>query len=442
VSAAALPAIEIPAAADGRLIVGFSGGLDSTVLLHRLAAQGARPRLLAAHVDHGLQAQAGQWAAQAGRVCAELGVAFELLRVQVPPAHPGGPEAAARDARYQALVALMGPGDALVTAHQRDDQAETVLLRLLRGSGIDGLAAMRPLSAFGPGWLWRPLLEVPRAALLAYARDHGLGWIEDPHNGDPRFARSWLRGEVMPLLRQHFPQAVESLARTAALAAEAAEVLADAGTQDLRAAAAGVALRGEVVQSLPAARRRNLLRVWLRAQGHDAPGAAAIRRLEWEVLAAAPAAAPLLAWPGCEVRRYRGLLYAMAPLPPAPSGQVLRWSDAVLALPPGCGRLCLPAPPVQALTVRFPSGGERFLPARAAHRRTLKNLFQEAAVPPWVRQRTPLVEVRGELAYVAGLGPGARWAGAAVQWLDAPRGAPAAGREASANVAPASIPPS
>ncbi len=424
-SQAVLSRIEVPAAVGGRLIIAYSGGLDSSVLLHLLASQSGARCVLAAHVHHGLQPQADAWAEAAAAECKRLGVALECLRVQVDRQGASGPEAAARAARYQALRGLMRPGDALVTAHQRDDQAETVLLRLLRGSGVDGLAAMRSLRIFEPGWLWRPLLGQTREDLHAYARAHGLRWIEDPHNADPRFARSWLRQELMPRLARHFGQARESLAHTAALAADTADLLAEIAEEDLRSLRRGTALYAKGLAGLSVNRRRNVLRHWLRGLGQAAPGAHALQRIERDMLAAAADAEPLLSWPGCELRRYRGLLYAMAPLPPPPAGEVFTWAGAVLELPAGCGQLRLPAAPAQALRVRFPSGGERFVPRGKLHRRTLKNLFQEAAVPPWVRRRTPLIEQEGELAYVAGLGPGVGWNGGAVQWLRAPPGAAA-----------------
>ncbi len=423
--------IEPPALAPGAVVhVAYSGGLDSTVLLHFLAHYNPRFRLRAVHIHHGLQALADDWAEKCARFSASLGVQFELLRVQIDGLDPAGPEAAARTARYEALRGLMQPGDCLATAHHRSDQAETVLLRLLRGSGVQGLSAMRILRAFPPGWLWRPFLELPREQLYGYAQEHGLRWIEDPHNRDPRYSRSWLRTELTPLLRERFPQVEESLARTARLSAEAAMLLDELAAQDLAQAALGESLGVGALQDLGAARRHNLLRYWLRQHGFEMPSADTLERIQREVLDAAEDAEPLLAWAGCELRRYRDRLYAMPPLPPAPAAQpAMAWIGEELPLPPGCGVLLLPRPPPQGLSVRFMRGGERFRPAGGAHSRTLKNLFQEAAVPPWVRLRTPLVEADGELVYIAGVGGSGRWrelfptTAAEPVWLEAPVGA-------------------
>ncbi|HWY23693.1 MAG TPA: tRNA lysidine(34) synthetase TilS, partial [Nevskia sp.] len=406
----------------------YSGGLDSTVLLHCLAHHDPCFRLRAVHIHHGLQASADEWAEKCERFSQSLGVAFELLRVQVDGLDPAGPEAAARNSRYEALRGLMQPGDCLATAHHRGDQAETVMLRLLRGSGVHGLSAMRTLRAFAPGWLWRPFLELPRERIYAYAQEHDLRWIEDPHNRDTRYSRSWMREELTPLLRERFPQTEESLARTARLAAEAAGLMDELAALDLADAGRDGALAVGALRELGAARRHNLLRWWLRQQGFEIPPADTLERIEREVLDAAEDAEPLLGWAGCELRRYRDRLYAMAPLPPPPAAApALAWTGEQLPLPEGCGRLRLPQLPPRGLSVRFMRGGERLRLAGAAHSRTLKNLFQEAGVPPWVRQRTPLVEADGELVYVAGIGGSGRWKellpGARPDWLEPPAGA-------------------
>lgn len=405
-----LPALPQPET-HSRFIVACSGGLDSTVLLHALASLDAS-RVQAVHVHHGLQASADHWAEHCARVAAQLGVPFTLLKAELPARDDAGPEAAARAARYALLASVLSAGDCLVTAHHREDQAETVLLRLLRGSGVQGLAAMREWSSVA-GWpLWRPLLEQPRERLRRYAEQQGLGWIEDPHNADPRYARSWLRVEALPLLRQRWPQADASLARTAALAAEAVELLDQLAADDAATAMHGRALRVSVTAALSPARRHNLIRHWLRGQGFEVPSADLCQRVDAELLQAAVDAEPILRWPGCELRRYRDLVHAMRPLPAlarAPA-EALRWvGSRALQLDGDAGLLSADAPPPCALTVRSPRPGERFRVQPDAPARTLKNLFQEQGVPPWLRMRLPVLEIEGQAHCIAGVAASAEW---------------------------------
>lgn len=399
-----LPLLPMPATPKGATLwLAFSGGLDSTALLHQLHMRGVE-KLRALHVHHGLQDTADEWARQCQALCRKLKVPCEVLRVRIDANDPAGPEAAARMARYEALRSRMGEGDVLVTAHHRDDQAETVLLRLLRGAGVAGLAAMRPVKDFSPGLLWRPLLQTPRSEILAYATSAKLKWIEDPHNHAPRYARSFLRQDVLPRLRKHWPQADVSLARTAEHCAEAAGLLDEIALQDLRELRTGDMLSVAALQDLSAARRRNALRYWLGRQDFEMPSAAMLQRLEREVLRARIDAQPLLNCGAYEFRRYRDQLHVMRPLPPPPGDIELQWDGLnELVLPSGCGvfksnaRKALPEP----LLIRFPRGGETLRTGRALRTRTLKNLFQEAAVPQWQRLRTPLIYSEGKLVSVA-----------------------------------------
>lgn len=385
--------------------VAYSGGLDSTVLLHMARAAGL-PGLSACHVHHGLQPAADDWARQCQAQCAAWSVPMQLLRVQVAADHPQGPESAARTARYAALSAALPRGTVLMTAHHAGDQAETVLLRLLRGTGIEGLAAMQPLSVFGADditqTLWRPLLKLPRAALLAYAQQHGLQWLEDPHNQQPRYARSWLRANVMPLLRQRWPDADAQLGRAAEHAADAAELLQGLAEQLLPTAQSddgGLSISRLLALSAP--QRRLLLRHWLRLLALPPVAAALLHKLDAEVLMARADAMPLLCWPGGEFRRYRDRLYAGAPLPPPPELFCLTWDGAAsLRLPAGLGQLSSDQP--QPMQVRFATGGERIKPAGDAHTRTLRLLCQQAGIPPWWRLRLPLVFIDNKLVSVAG----------------------------------------
>ncbi|MES2489076.1 MAG: tRNA lysidine(34) synthetase TilS [Pseudomonadota bacterium] len=404
--------LAMPATSKGaRVWLAFSGGLDSTALLHLLHAQGTK-NLRALHIHHGLQDTADEWAKQCQTQCRKLKVPFEALHVKIDPANSVGPEAAARMARYNALHSRMREGDILVTAHHRDDQAETVLLRLLRGAGVAGLAAMRPVTVFAPGVLWRPLLQTPRSEILAYAKSTKLKWIEDPHNYAPRYARSYLRQEVMPRLREHWPQTDVSLARAAEHCAEANELLDELAQQDLNALRRDETLSVVALQALSAARRRNAIRYWLSERGFEAPAAAMLQRLEREVLLARVDAQPLLNCGAYEFRRYRDQLHVMSPLPLAPKGIELQWDGkGRFELPVGCGvltsnaRKALPHP----LTICFASGGETLRTGGASRTRTLKNLFQEAAVPQWQRLRMPLIYSEGRLVSVADRWLGAEW---------------------------------
>jgi tRNA(Ile)-lysidine synthase len=384
----------------------------------------------ALHVNHHLQPASNRWVEHCRNTCAQLGVPIYVLDVKIDANDPGGPEAAARAARYEAFLTLVKPGDCLATAHHQDDQAETVLLRLLRGAGVAGLAAMRTQAPFAGGTLWRPLLRRSRESLRDYAERHALSWIDDPHNLDPRYARSFLRHEIFPRFSQRWPQAIELLARTAEHCAEAVEVLDEVAAHDLRAASPLPAKRGEVraprgargeglsvqrLLALPVPRRNNLLRYWAAQGGFETPTFDALGRLEREVLRARPDAAPQLAWGRAELRRFRDSVYLMTRLPPAPQGQVLEWDGRNdLALPPGCGVLHVVKPATAELPLRvvFVRGGERLKPAGARFTRTLRNLFQEEAIPPWIRERMPLIQLEGTLAAVAD-----RWETAALQRL-------------------------
>jgi tRNA(Ile)-lysidine synthase len=298
-----------PLASGARIWVGFSGGCDSTVLLDLLRRAGC-PGLRAVHVHHGLQAVADDWARHCRRVCRQWGVPLRVLRVKViEDGH--GPEAAARVARRAAIAALLRPGDLYVTAHHRDDQAETVLQRALRGTGIPGLGAMRDLEAFGTAQLWRPLLDIPQRRLREYADAAGLDWIEDPHNRDLRYTRVFLRRQVMPLLAAYFPSAATQLAKLAVHAQAAQGLLAELADEDAARCAEGDGLRVDALLALSPERRRNLLYHRWCALGLTPPSQSWYAELERSVLRARRDARPLLVCGDGEARRRRGLLYLM-----------------------------------------------------------------------------------------------------------------------------------
>jgi tRNA(Ile)-lysidine synthase len=307
VSALTLP--PPPLGPRGRLWVGYSGGCDSTVLLELLHSAGVPVH--AVHVHHGLQQIAEDWVRHCRRYCRARAIPLRVLRVQPDPDHPQGPEAAARAARYAAFAPLLRTGDVLALAHHRDDQAETVLMRALRGSGIAGLGAMRATEALGKGLLWRPLLAVARERLQAIARARELAWIDDPHNDDPRYTRAFLRAQVMPVLNAHFPSAPLQLAKLAAHARDTQAVLAQIADEDA-ARCGGTDDGGLDVATLLALtpeRWRNLVYHRWCALGLLPPPQSWYVELERAVLRARPDARPLLVCGDGEARRRKRRLY-------------------------------------------------------------------------------------------------------------------------------------
>ncbi|WP_342243143.1 tRNA lysidine(34) synthetase TilS [Pseudomonas sp. OTU5201] len=391
--------------------VAFSGGLDSTVLLHllvRLARREALPPLSAIHVHHGLQVAADAWPSHCRRVCDELGVPLQVLRVTVD----SGPslERAARDARYAAFIDGLGAGEVLFSAQHRDDQAETLLFRLLRGAGVRGLAGMPESRSLGQGTLVRPLLRAARAELETYARAEGLQWVEDPSNADTSLSRNFLRHSIFPVLQARWPKVAESLARSAEHLAEAETLLGELAQVDLESARdCGdfpwlllPSLELQMLVVLSPARQRNALRFWLTKltplpdSGHWAG---------WENLRnAAVDSAPVWRLARGELQRADGRLWWLSGDWLAAPVSNLAWHDPAQPLElPGNGRLELQGEaPTGRLEVRYRQGGE-VLEIAGRGRRDLKRLLNESRLPAFARGRLPLLFVDGELLAVANL---------------------------------------
>jgi tRNA(Ile)-lysidine synthase len=405
-----------------RLCVAFSGGLDSSALLAALTKVSPAPlRLRALHVDHRLQPASPRWATHCRRVARALGVPLSVLVARVRVAPGESPEAAARRARYARLVQALAPGEALLTAHHQDDQLETVLLQLLRGAGIAGLAAMPQVAPFGGGRLVRPLLSLNRGQLAAWARAEGLEWIEDDSNADTRFDRNYLRARVLPQLTARWPSAAATVARVARHAAQAQTLLDQLAASDVGRARVGERLSARVLRTLPLERRRNALRFWIASAGVRVPPASRLEEIAGALLAARSDAQPHVAWEGARIERQADVLRL---LPAASSGTKVRpgahparaalwhWQhQATHVLANGetltlrrdtRGPLDLAALPA-VLSVRMRRGGERLRPRPGGPRRTLKGLLQEARVPPAQRLELPLLFDGGRLLAAADL---------------------------------------
>lgn len=386
-----------PAPVDAPLLVGYSGGLDSTVLLHWLqrSAEMSGVGLRAVHVHHGLQPAADDWALHCQRQCDRLGVALAVRRVSVDLQAGLGMEGAARAARRAAFTAELGGAETLVLAQHQDDQAETFLLRALRGSGVDGLGAMAAESVLGAHRMWRPLLRVPRAALLAYAQAHGLDWIEDPSNAEDGPDRNFLRLHVMPLLRQRWPHASAALATSADLAGQLRAMLDEEDDELLQHVQASArVLSVERLQQVSPERRARVLRRWVLGAGLPPLPAQVLRQLEQELLPAAPDRDPQVRWQQHSIRLWRGHWYLLpAELPTLPGDWQVHWDGSEpLALPDGGQLLLRGASAFDApLQVRARRGGERIqLPGRN-HQHALKDCLQREHLAPWRRAQLPLL---------------------------------------------------
>ncbi len=398
-----------------RIWVAYSGGLDSHVLLHAVAQlrpQLAKQELRAVHIHHGLHPQADYWAQHCQAVCQALAIPCEIIRVQVRKASRESLEANARTARYQAIAQLLSPEEVVLTAQHADDQAETVLLQLLRGAGVAGLAAMPPVTRLASGWLIRPLLNYTRAQLYAYAQQAQLQWIEDSSNTDIQFDRNFLRHQIIPGLQQRWPSISQTLSRTARHQAEAHELVQNLAQMDWETCRTNhlTQLNLMALSALNLVRQRNVIRYWLSQCQLPIPSSAQLQQILQSCLPAKIDRQPVVRWPGVEIRRYRQLLFAMSPLPPQPmnSSQLTWLLPQPLALP--LGQLTavrvqeqgLALPSGTVLQVRFRQGGETF--RWRGHQRVVKKLLQTLQLPPWQRPFIPLIYLNNTLVAIPQIG--------------------------------------
>jgi len=397
------------------LCVALSGGADSVALLAALVSlrktqPSWRTRALrAVHVHHGLRPAADEWARHCRALCRQLGVPLSVRRVSVPRRRGRSLEAEARNARYAALATGLRQGEWLLTAHHEDDQLETLLLQLMRGAGVAGLAGMPRLAIFESGHLVRPLLGESRATLEQWLRVHGITWIDDDSNVDERFDRNYLRQRVVPLLRARWPAASTVAARSAAHLGEARELLEALAASDLVEVGidAGRLVDLDRLRTLSVARQRNLLRHWLLQRGLKVPDAVHLERIRTELPAARRDAQPRVRWSGGEVRRFRGRLYALAS-PSTPSvgarggtTRLWRWRrQPTFDLGAGRGVLRLIADAEGPLAARslpatlragMRGGGEKMVMERGGPRRAVKELLRLAELPPWEREGLPVL---------------------------------------------------
>ena len=397
------------------LLLALSGGLDSCVLLHALAQakKTLNFNLQAMHVHHGLSPNADSWADFCAKTCATYQVPFELVKVKVEKTAGLGIEAAAREARYQALFAANA--DLIALAHHQDDQAETLLLQLLRGAGLKGLSAMAAQDENRR--LLRPLLDIPRAEIEAYAKAAKLTWIEDESNLDTHYDRNYCRHQLMPVLKARFPAASATLARSAAHIAEAADLLDEFAKIDAQACVLEGRMNIELLAALNLPRAKNLFRWWLASMDFTAPSKDRLDDMLTQLInAGADASLKILLDKTSDtyLRRYQGFAYIESNHPEHASEITMIWQgEDTLTMPDGTQLvferkqgegLAIDRLGGHKLRIASRHGGERFKPDLARPTRTLKHLLQEANMPPWLRERLPLVYLDDTLAVVPSIG--------------------------------------
>ena len=390
-----------------RFLVAVSGGIDSTVLLHALTkcVEKFQTRILAIHINHGLHNDAAVWEEHCRTMAANLNVSFVSESVEINLESGLGLEATARQVRYDAFHKYVEEGDWLLSAHHENDQAETLFLNLMRGSGFAGIAGIGALQNFAYGMLVRPLLDISGSAIEAYAEQNKLRWIDDPFNFDMRFDRNFLRQEIIPTLAERWPGVSACLSRSAKLASEASEMLNDLAELDLSAVSIGkkpdrLDLQG--LKSLSEKRQRNVLRHATRKCGLPLPPATRLYQITHELIPARKDGQPLVDWPGAEIRRYRDKLYllATAVLEEKLIVAKLMVDGSWLDLGAGRGQMRLQAgvdggidreTVKGGILLRYRQGGESFCPVGRKNTHKLKKLMQEDGIVPWMRQRIPLL---------------------------------------------------
>ncbi len=398
-----------------RLLIAFSGGLDSTVLLQSIAALLQclpEQELLAVHINHGLNTHADAWQAHCQAFCQQLSIPLTIIKVDARAAVGESPEEAARHARYQAFKELLKNGDCLLTAHHQNDQAETLLLQLFRGAGVNGLAAMPEFSPLGKGVLWRPLLEYSREQLQEYAEHQQLPWIEDDSNADLRFDRNFIRQQLMPLLIQRWPSVVTTLNRAAQHQQQALQCLQELAEHDFLQCCGNDLQQLNITEllNLSAPQQINVLRYWFKQCQVRSPNTVKLKQLLTTVLSSRHDAMPLLQWADVVIRRFNGFLFLLKeaqikwPLTPLiwEFPQPLLLPDGKKLQAVGCFGKGLYIPEHAVITIRFRQGGEKIKVAGHEHHHSLKKLFQQWRVAYWLRAQIPLLYINDQLAAVIG----------------------------------------
>jgi tRNA(Ile)-lysidine synthase len=400
----------------GPFYIAYSGGMDSSVLLHAMSRAKALTGIdiHALHVNHGLSENADKWSKHCELTCKKLSIDFKHLKISEKWVSGESRESWARNLRYQLLIEAINGLGVLMTAHHREDQAETLLLQLFRGAGVRGLSGMPRVFKRKDTWHVRPMLDITPQLIEEYARENELEWVEDESNLDVSYDRNFLRKNIVPQLRQRWPGISNTLARVSAHQAEAGMLLDEVASKDLNLCLGDYEDTLSLVQllGLSSARQANLIRYWLRQIKFAVPSTAKIEEILENLLPVRKDANPVVSWMGCDMRRYNKQLYACEPLADHDPASELTWNmnsiceisdgqlNAELVTSVGIKTDLCPDGLVQ---IRYRQGGEKIQLISSDRRKDLKNIFQEKAIPPWLRDRIPLLYVGGTLIAVADL---------------------------------------
>ena len=391
------------------LLIAYSGGLDSSVLLHlcyKLREQNNNYVIKAVHINHQLQAVANEWEEHCADLCNKLNIPLISKKVNIENDARKGTEAAAREARYQVFSEALEENQYLLTAHHKDDQVETLMLRLLRGTGIEGAAAMKTLRPFAQGWLMRPLLDYSRSELENYARENHLQWVDDPSNNYSAYDRNFLRNELFPQLEKRWPGYRETLSRFAAHAQTNQDLLDQCLAADNQGCLDGSELSIASLKQYGIEKQKYIIRHWIDSKSYEMPAEKQLTEI-FKLINARQDAQPLVAWSDVEMRRFQNKLYIGKAMENFDASQVFSWNPRQPLLIPGLGILhCVTQNSMQLpemLSVAFRQGGEECqLPGKqGAH--SLKKVFQESKIPPWMRYRTPIILVDGHIKAIPGI---------------------------------------
>jgi tRNA(Ile)-lysidine synthase len=390
--------------------IAFSGGLDSRVLLslcHSLNL--GEYKWHAIYVDHGLNLNALAWGDACARICKDLGIPFTARSIKVLHQKGESLENLARDARYALFSEYIKSNDMLLTAHQEDDQAETVLMQLIRGSGLKGLSAMPMVRPFALGFHGRPLLNLPRSLLKQYAAEKKLNWIEDGSNQNEKHTRNFIRHQILPLLKQRFPSVTQTLSRVATHCAKAEQFINKSLhklSPDLNCRNQTLSVSKLLLEDID--HQKFILRQWIEHQNFRMPSEKKINAVLQNVLCAGWDKNPCVKWESVELRRYRDHLFLQQTMPKFDETAIFIWDFQRPLKLPGLGTLHVVEtkgggyrPDINKVVVKFRLGGEVVLLHNRTHH-ALKKIFQEKGIPPWERSRIPLIFIDTKMIGMVG----------------------------------------